>query len=248
MLTKTEPAAVNYRPTPVRDVFKRPETEIMERLLKLSSFQTICSYELGCYLFRVQEEGLWRKPQYCRRGGEYNTYGSWVAGELSFTPRKGRYLVQIACKIDAFNLSAEIISYLMVLGWSKSYQLLRARSREEFITWCKSTRALSEQALKDYVREALASESGVDEGELTESIPIRMVFSDRCNYQMFALTRELFQKKYGVARAEDFMGCLCGHYLATSLPGHGEEIPLQLEKLLSVIEKQYGVCLMVADS
>ncbi len=245
MLTRTE-HAVSYRPSPVREVFKRPESEIMERLLKLSSFQTICAYELGCYLYRVQEEGLWRKPQYCRRGKEYQNYGAWIAAELAFTPRKGRYLVQIARRIDAFDLSAEIISYLMTLGWAKTYQLLRSRSREEFMTWCKSTRQLSEQALKDYVREALAGED-TELGTLAESIPLRVLFSDSCNYRMFTLTRELFQKKYGVERAEDFMGCVCAHYLATSLPGHGEEIPLQLDAVLSMLEKQYGVRLQIVD-
>lgn len=247
LTTKTE-QAVSYRPSPVREVFKRPEAEIMERLLKLSSFQAICAYELGCYLYRVQEEGLWRKPQYCRRCRGYATYGTWVAGELAFTPRKGRYLVQIARRIDTFKLSGEHISYLMALGWSKAYQLLRARNREEFLTWCKATRELSEPAVKDYVREALAGESVADEGKLAESIPIRAVFSDRCNYRMFALTRTLLQKKHGLERIEDFLGCVCAHYLATSFPGQGEEIPLQLDQLLSVIEKQYGVRLTVAGS
>jgi hypothetical protein len=227
-----------YKPAPLAQFFSSSPDQVIMTLRKLAMFETSCSYELGCYLYRVLKDGLWHRPEFSRNG-EYATYGNWVFGELGFSSRKGRYLASIAKRIDELSVPLGLVEELMTVGWAKAYQFLRAPVLPELRRWLSVAKDKSETELMLFIKGELAEDKASDP-------PVRLnaTFS-KDNYEMLSSTVAVMEKKFGVKKMEDVIACLCAHYLSTSLPGTGEEIPTQLDSILQQLEKQYHVRLMV---
>lgn len=235
-----------YKPMPVADYMSLPEEEMVAKLRYMAKVDNICLYEMAVRLYRVREEGLWKKEKYCS-GKEYPTMGEWVWGELGFSPRKARYLVRIIERLIELEVPQDMIFDLLILGWAKANYLLRAASLEQLEQWCEECRGKASKALMDFVKiqQAQVIEGNGGEEILEEPMILKAKFFRKDQYGFVAQALEMIEEKYGVKSLPEALSFMAANYVGTTLPGGAESIPEELEIKLRALEEAYGVRLAV---
>jgi hypothetical protein len=241
---------------PVQDYMVANPQDIRQVIFKYAAGNNVCEYELGCMLLRVKEEDLWKRREFSRNSQEpYASFGNWIYGEMGISYRKGRHLILLARKLLDMKADPAFIRKLIILGWTKAYQVLRvAETTQEVNEWYKVAQKCGERELRDKATVALHGKNGTsgprvittksDSVPQPEFAPIEFScsFGAKEDYEFVARARAIIAKRYGEEMTNDrFISLLAANYISTKLPGQGEEIIVELDEKIKSIEEEYGV-------
>src|SRR3990172_5172083 len=236
-----------YAPCMVKEVFSLSLDEIKNRLYGFATLSTACKYELGCLLLRVKTEELWRHKEFCNKAEEYKSFNTWIFGEIGITDRMARYMLAVTEKFYEFNVSVEMISFFLEIGWAKTYHILRiARKRDDLQEWIEKVKSLSEREVIGMVRAEIARRSKRDSHDLDilpQSVKLTISIRKQSDLGFFNKARALAEKRTGVSSLDGFLLLLCAQYIATS--GDASGMVLEAEEHIAALEKMYGIKLSV---
>lgn len=231
---------------PAEYFFELSEREVGKFLDKATGVYRFCEYTLGMLLFRVWKQKLWQRPDFCRKADFYVNFDAWIFGEYGFSARKGRYLVEIARRVVELKLEDKTVTRLMSKGWTKARHLLKAKSKMQLIDWQGRTEDMTELEVACFIKKK-RSETPKGEGRLENPVTLRIVFNHEVDYDFFLGAIRIVERRYGECNLNQAIGKICARYIAASLPGEGEEIPVELDMAIRSLEHHYGVKLEVVD-
>lgn len=239
----------------VREFFTDTTDSVNIRVRQLTMARWFITYQISAYLFRIQTENLWRRPDFCcEQQDEYSGFYRWVWGELGINERTARYLRDVAEKLYTLEADGDTVKNLFKMGWPKAYQILRVvTDQKQLKDWYEIAVHMTENEVKKTVRLALEKPETVQaeldgkvvRGDIKDPIDYRVKFREASNFGILKKAQAVVERKMGVKNEEEFLSVVCAHYVATALPGMGEEIPVEIEYFLQALEERYGVCLEV---
>lgn len=244
--------AKQYHPQEMTSYFEHTPDFVVSKLRQLVAVAHMCTYEIAVRLYRVWDENLWERPEYCTQKDSYPTFGEWVYNELGFSARKGRYLVGIARRVNELQVPPATVKELMDKGWSRAYHLLRAQDHEQLLEWHEACEGCSERETIMYVKHKMSIDEDVEgtpaEDALTRPVSVKVKFLRQSQYGFYREAMAQIERRHGVKSTPEALSLMAANYLATTFPGGEEAIPAELDHRLRVLEEQYGVQLAVVTT
>ncbi len=163
----------------------------------------------------------------------YTDWPAYIEGELDLQPRSVQYMIGIA---DWFGkMDPEIQAWVQTLGWSKSKELVKRVTPENWLVWKKKIAGKSVAQIQEMLKAEAAKPDG-DTGATTVSEkPTRVSFAlmgDQPETVKAAL--EKAKKEANTDKDGNAITLICQDFLASSGG-------VSLASRLSAIEKTFGI-------
>jgi len=121
-----------------------PANELRDRALELVSQIEPFVWELSKVLYKIKDEQLYMVGEVT-----YPSFDTYIEGELSYSPRRGRYLASIYDKFTQANIGGDIVNEL---GSSKSRLLARVVDSGNAEVWIEKAKNTTYAELENEIR------------------------------------------------------------------------------------------------
>ena len=180
-----------------------PANEYRTRALELVSQIEPFVWELSKVLFKIKDEQLYMVGEVT-----YPSFDSYIEGELSYSPRRGRYLASIYDKFTQANIGGDIVNEL---GSSKSRLLARVVDSANAEVWIEKAKNTTYVELENEIRSE--QQGKVVQGHSLGSINIPYYNGETRIAWLEAV--ELASKLTGCNSKESVLEALVAEFLST---------------------------------
>jgi hypothetical protein len=237
--------------------------DFANRLSQALTFRNRNDYEIGWFIDEAIRNQLWSKwPE--ELGGPFKTLEAWCWHFLHFGHHKAKKLAQNYLHLRALNLSPDVISRALRIGWTKLAHILRvARTENALIQWLDHVEEhkLTELDLRVETGK-LTTVSGMPPRTAVQPVveaaptpaakPIRrikwsLVFEDNEALDIFKTALNVVKTRlHGIGDGKA-AALIATHYMGVLARNDEGGVAVELEAILESIERTYGVFVIVSE-
>ena len=179
-----------------------PANELRDRALELVSQIEPFVWELSKVLYKIKDEQLYMVGEVT-----YPSFDTYIEGELSYSPRRGRYLASIYDKFTQANIGGDIVNEL---GSSKSRLLARVVDSGNAEVWIEKAKNTTYAELENEIK--YEQRGKVIQGHALGSINIPYYNGE--TRIAWLEVKELVSKMEGIESNESVLEVLMAEYLS----------------------------------